>query len=664
MDTTNELKNFMDQSEKIDYKSISELLVKNANFFKKQQSEQFKRLENEIELQKKNYRKEDELRDLKDKREKELDGLEEKSYKEKKEKIKKDADKNKSEEDNSNKSKSIGLLNFLPDYIKNISSRKEDGEQKDIGEKIFRVSFHQEGIKILHTLLQPIYEALKANTETLDKKLKELIEGMSGNGGDSNFLKTLFLILPIISSIVMGFLSDVLLIATKIKDAFVWLWNLPGKIIEMFKSLEIGANFTKFVKNPLIQLGGDIKLELQGIWNATKSSLKIEGQVASFAESMNGLKNSIKTALRLEEIGVWLSTAWSENITKPLSKAGETFNTFKTSIGQWLDDIVNLFKAEGKLSGITSMFNSISSTFEGFLAYVRTFEGPLGRLLSVLKPFTAIFEFLGRILSIEFLAILDGTISAVKTLFQVWSDTDLDPFQKFTAVFLSFVGGLLDIIPNLTSLLSKGLTGALSWLTGKGWQSDNAVSDFLDKNINDQGGVGQVISKKYIGLAKSANDGTMISDTVDGAKANMGLTKPSYKNSQIYKDLSPEGQKEMDEMAERDKNAKQTPQIIQQKTEIPQNFQPVSEKINNQSNDKLEEIIKNQNQSNEKLLNALEKFSKNIQSQQQGPMVINQSSQAPKSDDSKKYLFKPIFDTNMDKRSDWWKTSREYSNSL
>jgi hypothetical protein len=60
------------------------------------------------------------------------------------------------------------------DTFKNAKKQQEDGEQKNLGEKTNRVSFNPEGIKILKTLLIPLYTGL--NVGALDGKLKELIE--------------------------------------------------------------------------------------------------------------------------------------------------------------------------------------------------------------------------------------------------------------------------------------------------------------------------------------------------------------------------------------------------------------------------------------------------------------------------------------------------------
>jgi hypothetical protein len=61
------------------------------------------------------------------------------------------------------------------DTFKNAKKQQEDGEQKNLGEKTNRVSFNPEGIKILKTLLIPLYTGL--NVGALDGKLKELAEG-------------------------------------------------------------------------------------------------------------------------------------------------------------------------------------------------------------------------------------------------------------------------------------------------------------------------------------------------------------------------------------------------------------------------------------------------------------------------------------------------------
>lgn len=668
MDGDNNLNQYMNQSPKIDFKSIDEMVTKNTKLFEKQQKEYFKKLESEIETEKKNYLEEDKLNKLKEDRQKEIQILEDKQYKDKKEKIKKD-------NEELEKLKDSNILKLIPESLKNFGNKNNNtGEQKNIGEEVIRVSFNPEGIKILKTLLEPIYTALNASMDALNKNIKELIDSMSGNNGSSGIIGLLMMALPTLMPLVMKFLSDVVLVATKIKNAFVWLFELPGKIktafSAFFEELKLAEKFTKFIKNPLTQLLDDIKLEVKGISRALKS----EEAAASFISNINKIKNSIKSFLRLEEMGAWLSAAWNERIIKPITQGLDRLNSAKTIIGGWVDNILNLFKAEGRLSGISRFFESIMGMLRSTLGYIRSFEGPLARFLSIFRPFVGLFKFLARILSVPVMAAIDGTISAVKTLFSIWNDVDLDPFQKFIAVFTSFIGGLLDIIPNLTSLLAKGLTGIFSWATGKGWKPDNAVSEFLDQNINDQGGVGQVISKKYIGLAKDANKGTLIDDSIAGLKSmfGFGTTKPSYKESSVYRDLSPEQQKEMDEKYEREQKpsplpnpVNQKPEIIQQNSESAQKFEPIPQNIKNPTVDKLDEMIKNQNKLNEKLIESFTKTINQISSKEKPYTLINnQNTTTQSSDTSNSYLLKPVFDINNDKREQWWKNSREYSATL
>ena len=394
-------------------------------------------------------------------------------------------------------------LSFFENILKNINQKKSDGEQKNIGEEITRVSFHPEGITILKTLLEPIYSALKANTESLDKTIKDLIKNMSAGSGGSGIIGLLMGLIPF----VIGFLSDIILVAGKIKDAFVWLWKMPGKITEMvsafFQELNLEEKLAKFIKNPFTKVLGEVEAEIQGINAAkvAKTSLNVE-KTAIESESW---VSKIKKGLKLDEIGTWFSNTWSEKIMEPLSKVGESLNKIKVSISEWLNSIVNLFKADGKLSGITNFFKNISTKFGEFLTYVKGFEGPFGRLLGFFKPVVTIFEALGKILTVELLAVIDGAISAVKTLFTVWDDIDLNPIQKFTAVLFSFIGGLVNMIPELTSMISKAGVGAYNLSTGKGWQTDNVVSRILDENINDKGGVGQVFANAYIDVSKKLN---------------------------------------------------------------------------------------------------------------------------------------------------------------
>ena len=90
--------------------------------------------------------------------------------------------KNIKQQDESNDSKKNGLFSKLnegykqiTEVFKNANKQKNDGEQKDLGGNINRVSFNPEGIKILKTLLIPLYTGL--NVGALEGKLKDLAEG-------------------------------------------------------------------------------------------------------------------------------------------------------------------------------------------------------------------------------------------------------------------------------------------------------------------------------------------------------------------------------------------------------------------------------------------------------------------------------------------------------
>jgi hypothetical protein len=52
----------------------------------------------------------------------------------------------------------------------------------------------------------------------------------------------------------------------------------------------------------------------------------------------------------------------------------------------------------------------------------------------------------------------------------------------------------------------------------------------------------------------------------------------------------------------------------------------------------------------------------NINNSNSNPVIVNNNSTSVMdNNESKKYLFKPMYDVNTDKRIAWWKASREYS---
>jgi hypothetical protein len=219
------------------------------------------------------------------------------------------------------------------DAVKEKKKQQEDGEQKNLGEAN-RVSFNPEGIKILKTLLIPLYTGL--NVGALDKKLEELIEGQKEivkntkpKGGLLDILGKLLLIGGVAATLV-GVFWD------KIKP---WLEEKLSRNLDFFDKFRgivegIGKFFTM----------GGLKLTLGGAFNV------IGGVIKSFGEL-------IETGLTVAFKSLFSGGAAAGEAAGGIAKAGTSFKGLlpKIAAGLFKGIGVTVLKGIPVIGGLISL---------------------------------------------------------------------------------------------------------------------------------------------------------------------------------------------------------------------------------------------------------------------------------------------------------------------
>jgi hypothetical protein len=575
-------------------------------------------------------------------------------------------------------------IKLLPQQVQQ-PKKQADGEQMDIGEKVLRVSFHPEGIKILKTLLEPIYVALKASTKLLNDELKEIIEKMDMFGTKSSGLLGKLLALGLI-----GFLSDLVKAGELLGKTFKWLVDIPNKlkaILEdegLYKLADYKAwlelRWEKYVSKP---------------WNKLIESLNLEKPIARITAQIENLQK----ALKLDELGIWIElyfeqyvvnpiktsfnslknfgesvkNFFSDNIVEPIAKSINRLKEIGSGLADFFEPWIRPFKEIGKLFGEGEGFLSrFMKPLQTFFNFVKGFEGPFMRVLSVLKPFVSVLEFLGRIISVEFIALISGVIDAVRTFFDVWKDDKLSFIQKAVSVVAGFIGGLgsmvgdfVKMIGEAVSYLGKFIPG-LSFV-GKGIESFGKVLDTHD------------LGKNVANMFREYNDSGSGKETFD------------VRNSEKYKNASPEERKKMEEnfaqaqhkgqhfvrqgkaggmwVNDTVTNPETKPQPKPAEPPIAANdknsqpaYQPAPiEGSQAQMSKATDVLLENQKKMNIQFMTALDRITNKMLDANKSPTIINQSSTTTMPRESgKEYLLKPVYDISTEKRSDWWKMSRQY----
>lgn len=712
METTQNFNDFMNQPSRVDKEFFDKIISKNLNLFKEVESLVNKRLEKELKFEKDSKKKEDDLEKIRDKREKETDDLQKKVFEEKIKRLKQEKSefekfqefdydkvipKNIKNIANQNENTEFDKFSIL-DFLKRINSLpetlleklkpKEKGtsEQKNFGEDIMRVSFHPEGIVILKKLLDPIYKALNANTDALEKMMKTL-QPTGGSGGGLLGLLLIGLLGVIggvllyigkiikafsdFKTILFDFVDDLIRLPEKIKqflkldDLAKWMGTKWTKVIDTVK--DIGFYFKSYLdefilipfKEKWTSLMKDIKKFLN--FDEIADAAKIK-QAISAEKAIKDLSFFEKTYESIKNVGSKTSDFFSNSIIKPIEKGiSNTTNIIKN-----IDDFIKpIFDWSANfMNWLSDVFKPMMKTFTGFI-------DDIGKGLSGLMKFTAALPVIRSIISVakslaNFLVIIDPLVAAGKTLFNVWNNENLNFFEKSITVLTSGFFGLGDGILSLIGVVSQGIAGVKNASTGKGWKTENAVTTFTSGLAGGEmfGGMGAQMGKRTaLALSDDAKD-LSINKNFDSTNT------PKYKKLKELQEngLTPEEEKYLDA------NFTEDGQQIQDGYFKPQNKSyyiksSTGEKYKTAPNDEITVakeggVLKEGLNSLEKIMKEMNKHIINLNSSMmnnQNVLINNNSTNVSSGNDSKEYLFKSIYDVNLDKRTSWWKHSREYS---
>lgn len=338
------------------------------------------------------------------------------------------------------------IIGKFPSIIAPKKEEKEgtSQEQKSFGPKVNLIDFSDTGKEYIKTLLNDVVKKISFNTNlfTINQQ----------NQAKSGLSDLWFLLLELI--------SDAIPLSGKLEKSFQWLFKLPERVLAkweaMFKESEIlkwiGTKWTNFITR---------------VKEITKFDEIVERVTSGVNRIMTPIKNIGKTA---EQIGVGITEAFGEG---------------------------------GKLSGISRFFTSIGQSGEGVLSFISKIRGPFAGIIEMVANIAPLFEVLEKFLG-PIALLIDAIVDSVKTLFSVFSDDNLSPIQKATAVLMSFIGGFDDIIITIIDWIAKLRTGAFSWLMGNGFKTDNAVSKGLNEFTGGES-LGVSLGKKTIDLEKTIN---------------------------------------------------------------------------------------------------------------------------------------------------------------
>lgn len=690
MENLNNFESFMNEPNKFDYKSFQEQNQKYLKLFKDVEDKVFKRLERQNKSEDEIFKKEKDLNEKKSKRQKEIDDLEEKNYKDK-------LDSAKKEKENLEKLKTSAIDQLIPKNIKNItqenqqtqpnegifqkilkvipdqiskivgSFKQNKDEQENIGENVLRVSFHPEGVKILKTLLDPIYKALNANTDAL-KNLFKTEENKSNAWG----------------ILLLAALGGILKLIDKISDAIKWASNvLEGwktKFLSVMDDLaKLPKKFKELIKYD--ELVDTLKLKWTKFIDTAKDIIKYDELAEAFqAQKLKYLKRVDeifdfgKMLKSLSEFKLKFNNGWTKYVNEPLLNAGNFISDVFKSISDTIKTLNASFK-EGEvlkslITVLESVWNGIKTLTKPLELLYNTLLKPIVTVLeNLIKPLMPLLKTLGWVLML-----LDPLIAAGKTLFDVWNNENLSGIEKGVAVLVSAIGGLGDGIASLIGIVSEGAVGLWNFITGKGWKTENAVGNFMRGVTDDysMGGMGNKMGKATANLFEHGSL-TNPNDVNDKSKPAASLLTPMAKKAEEFMADGDFTEEEMEYLDKKfDQMGQPVEDFVKQANNKPkfilEQGNPKIYKTNHgddvmaakkggildESLTKIQKIMSEVND-NIKLMNE---NSSKVQ-----PNYVNNNTNIVNggSKESKEYLFKPLFDVNSDKRSQWWRMSREYS---
>lgn len=422
--------------------------------------------------------------------------------------------------------------NMVPVEATNINPKQqEDGEQKDVGKKITTIAFSDETMMALKSyftgtfdgFLKRLVKFLEEDFDSLAEKLKPDSGGLLGGLGIVGLLALLADLWGVISNVIAKTFEGI----EGLAKAFEWFYKLPGKFIEILESeglykfadyeAWLQLRWEKYVTEP---------------WGKLIKNLKLEDLVGTIIEEWNIFKTNVKTALKLDDLAAWISLYSEEYLLKPIMGIMENlkpFGEFLKSTGEGAVNVTGKFleTVKGVVSFIGDLSGMIANLFKGFAKPIMTVVELAEPLLGFIGKFA---RFLGPIA-----LLIDPVVSAFKTLFSVWNDKNLSPLQKGIAVLAGFVGGFGNIVTDLANWTMKLGTGLWNFITGKGFNMENAGSKWIEKNINEKGGFGAMVGK---GTADALREHNKKEEAAAGKSESEDT---SSKGSVSYDNTSPEG---------------------------------------------------------------------------------------------------------------------------
>jgi hypothetical protein len=716
MEASFSINDFMDQPNQVDNKFYEDVILKNLKLYEKVEKLINKRLENELKLEKDIEKKEGDIKKLREKRQKENDSLEEEVYKEKIERLKK-------EKTNFEKLKTFDISELIPKNLKNstnfekpslfedlfksikslpdmlfkkINNESKTGEQKNIGEEVLRVSFHPEGVVILKKLLDPIYKALNANTDALDKMLKAMTQ--KDNGGGGGILLLLAAAASMLARIFGRFLGILDDLRIKILRFIDDLKNFPSRIKEALKLDEL-FDFLKLKFLKIVDSIKDVGSYMKSYWDEfittpfkekwnifikeAKNTIKFDELVEAYKIKQAGFLGRLKEILKFDDVynsvktfGTKFDDIWNTFVKNPFNKGIDVLSDF----GKVITEVYN--------AKITPMFESLKSfliflkdelklLWEGF----KNLKTPLIQFGEGIKTLLGYIPGLSKIISVfkglsVVLVVLDPIVAAFKTLFEVWNDDSLSVLQKGVGVLTSLIFGLGDGIATLTGILSSGVTGIWNLITGKGWDTRNSVSTFM-KGLTDDysfGGMGHKMGMTAIEMGKPGGV------AFDKIKSALGMdvgaealrTPFQKKAAELSKDgLTDEERKFLEEKFDQKgqpiddfyKQPGSSTFIMDKKTGNAYRSAPQDEVILAKKGGVLDESLTKLKNIMSEVNIGIKNLNDNVSNNLKPTTITNTtiSNGGTSQKENKNYLFKPLYDVNTDKRVQWWKHSREYS---
>jgi hypothetical protein len=351
-------------------------------------------------------------------------------------------------------------LNFLQGLIEKFTGKQQGGEQKNIGPEIPEFNFSDDAKNYLKHLvlidfLDKLVEKLLNQKKTPEENKGSGIWGLLGTAA--------LALIPAIISNIIKFLKTL----NDFKNTILGLPAVIEKFFEESKLVKwVSSKWTKFIE-------------------FVKDIIKFDELKVAFNAKFAEFVSSAKKFLKFDEF---------YDAIKPIREFSSNVITTFENMFKSGEEIVmgfgKLFSGEGKLATfvkfIIKPFQILGDVIGTTGQFVSKTFGYLGEGFKLLETFFPFFFKMFRVFD-KFLGpialLIDTFIDAFKTLFDLWGDDTLTPIQKGIAVVVSAVVGLGDIFTMIGDLLAKGITGLWNLLTGKGWKTENAASEWLEKNL-------------------------------------------------------------------------------------------------------------------------------------------------------------------------------------